>query len=183
MLDGVIGLDGDIGGASAGTAGRAAVPDAMVELNEPKSRSRSFETPVGEVLLEPALDEWLAALFGRRREPDGGGAKGGGSADTTGSRFAFTNCSSASAEVSSSASSLALGTISDKNSRSSEDSARELRGLPAALPRRENLLRKRDTAEGAAGTSAPFDTGSGEDEYEAAAGGTAAATTGVGWPV
>lgn len=89
----------------------------------------------------------------------GGGASGGGNARTTDSRLALTNFSSASV-VPSSASSAALGTVSDKHSMSSEDKARELRGLPPTLLRLENLLRNRETAEGAGGVEERSGTGS-----------------------
>ena len=47
-------------------------------------------------------------------------------------------------------SSRALGTISFKNSISSEDRARDRDGLDGAVDERENRPKKRDTADGAA---------------------------------
>lgn len=132
VLAGVIGRDGTMGGANTGNAGRATLPGdgVLPESNEPKRLSRSFIAPVGEVAFAPEpVDDRLAALKGRRGGANGGanggGANGGASTGTAGSFFALTNFSSASAE-SSSTSSLALGTMSDRNSRSSVDSAREL---------------------------------------------------------
>ena len=79
----------------------------------------------------------------------------------TASCFVLTNFSNASVG-SSSASSVALGTISDRNSKSSEDNARELRGL-APPPLRENLFRNRETADGGGGVAERGTIGSGAE--------------------
>lgn len=185
-LAGVSGRDGTRGGAKGGIAGEpdvgggdtAAVgadnPDS--EPRGPKSPARSMEAPAGEPVPDPALVGLLIALTGRTvRGALGGGARGGGSAGTatTGSRFVLTNFSKASAEFSS-ASSAALGTMSDRNSRSSEDKASELCGLPPMLLRRENLFRNRETADGAGGVPERSCTGSGAVEYDDIVGGVAA---------
>ena len=135
----------------------------FVDPIEPNSKSRSLPiAPEGELIFNLALDALLAALIGRSGGGAfGGGANGGGKTGTTDSGFALTNFSSASV-ASWSASSLALGTMSDRNSRSSEDSARELRGLPPP-PRRENRLRNLETAEGAGGVAERSTTGSGAE--------------------
>lgn len=66
--------------------------------------------------------------------------------------------------------------MSERNSRSSEDRARELRGLPPIpLPRRENLFRKRDITVGAGGDVDRSGTGSGEEAYDDMVGAAAAA--------
>lgn len=82
----------------------------------------------------------------------GGGAKGGGSfVGTGGGRIIFDNAANLS---SSSISSLALGTISERNSRSSEDRAMEFRGLGFdGLFDLENRPKNRETAEGACTSS------------------------------
>lgn len=130
---------------------------APSEPNELNSTSRSFAALVaGELSFDPAPDELLAALIGRRGGAFGGGASGGGKIGTTVSLTNFSNASVGS----SSPSSFALGT-SERKSKSSDDNARELRGL-APPPRRENLLRNRDTAEGG-GVDERGTTGSGAE--------------------
>lgn len=80
----------------------------------------------------------------------GGGANGGGSfVDNGDDAIKFDSALSC---TDSSGSSLALGTMSDRNSRSSDERARELRGLdPPDDLVREKRLRKRETAEGGGG--------------------------------
>lgn len=79
-----------------------------------------------------------------------GGGKGAGSFGMAGKVFVrLTNACASLAVSSSSIGSLALGT-SDRNSKSSEESAKEFLGLD--LPR-ENLLKNRETAEGGTGSS------------------------------
>jgi hypothetical protein len=78
----------------------------------------------------------------------GGGASGGGNFVGNGGDWIILDRAS-SCEPSLSCSSLALGTKSDKNSRSSEDRARERRRFDAAGLLRVNRPRKRDTADGA----------------------------------
>lgn len=126
--------------------------------------------------MEPAHPRLLVTLAGRMvRGALCDGARGGGRTGTAGivSRFVFTNFSKASVEYSS-ASSVALGTISERNSRSSVESASELRGLPPVLLRRENLFRNRETADGAGGVPERSCTGSGAVEYDDIVGGVAA---------
>ena len=134
----------------------------VAALSDPIEPNRASRSLTGELAYplplpnEPGLgvdDTW------------GGGASGGGSTGTMGSRLVLTNFSNASAG-SSSPSSAALGTISDRNSMSSEDKARELRGLPPTLVRLENLLRNRETAEGAGGVAERSDTGSDVVAYD-----------------
>jgi hypothetical protein len=93
----------------------------------------------------------LAAVVDAERGggASGGGRGGGGSAGGNGSgrkmslRLLYPSGSSSWL-------SEALGTISERNSRSSEDNASELRGLegPNELRLREKRLRKRETADG-----------------------------------
>ena len=168
--DGVIGRDATNGGASAGAVGWATLPDggAAAESKAPNRASRSLIAPVGEVDFAPErAEDWLAALNGRGGGANGGGASGGGAKGggiTADSRPALTNFSKASVDESSSASSLALGTMSDRNSRSSDDNARVLRLFPGPrLLRRESRFRKRDTADGAGGVSGRLEVGSGAD--------------------
>lgn len=87
----------------------------------------------------------------------GGGARGGGSfVGSGGARIIFDNASSLST---SSISSLALGTMSERNSRSSDDRAIEFRGLALGdLLDLENRPKNRETAEGTcASSSGPED--------------------------
>jgi hypothetical protein len=75
----------------------------------------------------------------------GGGARGGGSfVDGGVDAIIFVNPLSC---VSSSSSSVALGTISERNSRSSEERAREFRELEPDDLLREKRLRNRETTE------------------------------------
>lgn len=82
----------------------------------------------------------------------GGGARGGGSFVCSGDdAIIFDNPLSCK---SSSSSSLALGTISERNSISSEERAREFRETKLDDLLRENRLRNRETADGACSISA-----------------------------
>ena len=117
-----------------------------VESSSPRLESRLSRAECG------LFAAWLVPLR-RIALTGGGGGRGGGNGgvrvDCCG--FELKTLSNARMLASSSSSpSLALG-ISERNSRSSEDSASEFRGLPEpiVLRRRENLFRKRETAEGA----------------------------------
>lgn len=103
---------------------------------------------IGDSMFDPAL----AGLFDDAavlREGAGGGGRIGG--NDGGLRMAASAFAFAPPSCSLSCSSLALGTMSERNSRSSDDSASEFRGLPEpmALRRLEKRFKKRDTADGA----------------------------------
>lgn len=76
----------------------------------------------------------------------GGGAKGGGNLVGNGDEVIILD-NSLSCDASST-SSFALGTMSERNSRSSVDKAREFRGLDPEFLVREKRVRNRETAEG-----------------------------------
>ena len=168
VADGVIGRDGASGGGNMGSdvckpAPEGAALDGAASLLGSRGPNNAAKSSLARLLWVPGESGLLAALVGLGAGARGGGANGGGKTGAIDSRLALTNFSNASAE-SSSASSLALGTISERNSMSSEERARELRGLlPIVLPRRENRLRKRDTAEGAGGVSERSGTVSGAE--------------------
>lgn len=107
---------------------------------------------------------------GRLTFTDGGfdgGASGGGSFVGNGVGFEFIKLDSAFSWASSvsSSGSCALGTISERKSRSSVDRAIDLRSDPGPLAR-EKRFRKRETADGA-GVTAEITTSGAADELAA----------------
>ena len=126
------------------TGGRGAVKE--VESSNPKFESRLSK---GECKLDLVWPGALRLLVLADGGGGRGGGNGGGKTDCCG--FELKALSKARMLASSSSSpSLALG-ISERNSKSSEDNASELLGLPGpiVLRRLENLFRKRETADGA----------------------------------
>lgn len=105
----------------------------------------------GELLIgSKGMDNGGAGLFetaddGRTGGADGGGGMAGGSGSGLSMVVSAFTFSSPSASPS-----RALGTISERNSRSSDESANDLCALDTLIELclRENLLRKRETAEG-----------------------------------
>lgn len=136
-------------------------------MKEVESSSPRFESKLSKG--ECKLDAAGLKVLWRLTLTEGGGGRGGGNG---GGRIECCGCelktlSNALMLASSSSSpSLALG-ISERNSRSSDDRASEFRGLPdpIVLRRRENLFRKRETAEGA-WTLFESICGSGASAYE-----------------
>lgn len=115
---------------------------------------------------DAGLEDLTLTLAGR-----GGGASGGGGrAGGKGSAFRMVDNGFCCELWSSSNPSLALGTMSDRTSRSSEERARELRTLeePEMVRLRENRVRNRDTADGAPGGGLweSSTRGSGASAYE-----------------
>lgn len=107
----------------------------------------------------------------------GGGAIGGGSFVGNGVGFEFIKLDSAFSWASSvsSSGSCALGTISERKSRSSVDRAIDLRSDPVPLAR-EKRFRKRETADGAGVTTGITTSGTAD---ELAAGDEGMKTAGV----
>lgn len=123
-------------------------PRAEVGCGEPLAGSRAIPKP-----LRPATDGGRL-VFKYGLGGFGGGASGGGSfvgSDVGFELIRFDSAFSWASSVSSSGS-CALGTISERKSRSSVDRARDLRSDPVPLAR-EKRFRKRETADGAGVTA------------------------------
>lgn len=140
-----VALDGDNGGGREGARGGAG-------CGEPRACSR--------VMLEPLKPTMEGGRLVFTDGGGGGGASGGGSFGGSGFELEvdiefeliiFESAFSCGSSLSS-LGSCALGAISERNSRSSVDRARDLRSDPALLAR-EKRFRKRETADGAGGTA------------------------------
>lgn len=128
-------------GVLVGTMGSSPSKETRLGCLEPRDGGRLGPPTNGGLFMDITLAGRLAGF--------GGGASGGGSLSETSRGFDWSILDSAlSWGSSSSVSSLALGTRSDRKSISSEESAMEFRGLE--LFEREKRLKKRDTADGAA---------------------------------
>lgn len=150
---GVDGRDGFKGEAIRGRREGPPLEDggmAGSEVDGPTSSEPKNESKLSIVLC-PLCTALPGAPVGLTEGTLGGAGGGGGSMGGRGPGSTRLTNDFMVKSWSSSGSSFALGTMSERNSRSSDDSARELRGfpLPNALRRREKRLRKRETADGA----------------------------------
>lgn len=158
---------GKRGGRGTGLTGLDNVVDVEVGPN------RLLKSSIVDVTVETGLvfgsDIVVAdsTVLKRVGGAKGGGARagGGGTSASLGLIFALDNDPRRST---SSSSSCALGTISDRKSSSLVDNAIELRGLVEleriSLFVLENLFQNRETAEGATGTVGGSETGLVEDD-------------------